>query len=61
MVVFWVLPAGGGGRGGSNPLRIFLQIALLAVAGLLAGAITGATAGLAFPQRGRESCSVARR
>ena len=46
-VTFVCLPLGGGG-GGSNPLRIVLQIALFALAGPLATMMTGATSGIMF-------------
>lgn len=47
-LMFVTLPRGGTGAGGSNPLRVLLSLALFAVAGPLAGVITGATAGMAF-------------
>lgn len=40
-VMFARLPAGGGGgQGGSNPLRLFLSLALMVVAGPLAGGVS---------------------
>ncbi|KAF0174089.1 MAG: hypothetical protein FD162_1324 [Rhodobacteraceae bacterium] len=41
-LVFCVLPRGGGGRGGSNPLRALLSIALAVFAPWAAGALGGA-------------------
>ncbi|MEI6099244.1 MAG: host specificity factor TipJ family phage tail protein, partial [Alphaproteobacteria bacterium] len=39
---------GGGAGGGSNPLQVLLRVALFAVAGPLAGVLTGATSGLLY-------------
>ena len=45
-LMFVTLPrGGGGGAGGSNPMRVLLAMALFAVAGPLAGLITGVAAG----------------
>lgn len=46
-LLFVTLPLGGGGgaNGGSNPLNVLLTIALFAVAGPLAGSLTGIAAG----------------
>ena len=44
-VMFCILPRGGGGAGGSNPLRAILSLALMAFAPWAAGALIGAVAG----------------
>lgn len=46
-LVFVRLPMNGGGRGGSDPTRALLSVALMALAGPLAGALLGTTAAAA--------------
>lgn len=47
VLVFVRLPLGGRGGGGSDPTRVLLSIALMAIAGPLAGALLGTTAAAA--------------
>lgn len=51
-LVFVRLPLGGGGRGGSDPTRALLSIALMAFAGPLAGVLLNTTAAAAMAAGG---------